>query len=356
MKILSVFVIVLLIAASCGSNSSNKETGKSKNGKISLTAAGATFPMPFYNLAFKKYGEENGIVMTYGGIGSGGGIRSLNDKVIDFGATDAFLSDKEKSGMPAEVVHIPTCMGAVVIAYNLPGVDGLKLNPELLENIFLGKITKWNDPKIKAVNNNLNLPDLKITVVYRSDGSGTTYIFSDYMSKISKLWSESVGTGKSLNWPAGIGAKGNPGVAGTISQSVGSIGYIGSEYAFAQKIQYALLQNSSGNFINPDIKTVSYAAKGQIPADTRTMVTNSPDSEAYPISGFTWIILYKEQSYNGRSAQQAEAIVKFLDWMESSDAQAIAESVNYAPLPSEVLLLAKEILRSVTYDGKPILK
>ena len=323
---------------------------------ISVTAAGATFPMPFYNLAFKKYSEESGIQLTYGGIGSGGGIRSLTDKVVDFGATDAYLSDKDLSEMPAEVIHIPTCMGAVVIAYNLPGIEGLKMTPELLENIFMGTITKWNDQRIMAVNNGLNLPDMKITVVYRSDGSGTTYIFSDYMTKVSKLWSEKVGTGKSLNWPVGIGAKGNPGVAGTISQSVGSIGYIGSEYAFAQKIQYALLKNSSGNFISPAIKTVSSAAKGQMPADTRVMVTNSSDPDAYPISGFTWIILYKEQSYNGRSLSQAEAIAKFLDWLVGTDAQAIAESVNYASLPVEVSSIAKNILRTVTYDGKPVLK
>jgi phosphate transport system substrate-binding protein len=356
MRLLFVLIMVAAIATSCGSNSSKKEAAKGKSENISIAAAGATFPMPFYNLAFKKYSEQTGIVMTYGGIGSGGGIRSLNDKVVDFGATDAFLSDKELSEMPAEVVHIPTCMGAVVIAYNLPGIDTLKLTPELLENIFLGKVTKWNDPKIKAVNNGIDLPGMNITVVYRSDGSGTTYIFSDYMSKISKLWSESPGTGKSLNWPVGIGAKGNPGVAGTISQSAGSIGYIGSEYAFAQKIQYARIKNSSGNFINPDIKTVSMAARAQIPADTRTMVTNSPDPEAYPISGFTWLILYKEQAYSGRSFNQAEAVLKFLDWMVSPDAQVIAESVNYAGLPSELTTLAKGILRSVTYDGKPVLK
>lgn len=353
MKNLLILVTVLTLLVSCNGGGKKVTTN---NSKVTITAAGATFPMPFYNLAFKKYTEIAGVPMTYGGIGSGGGIRSLQDKVVDFGASDAFLSDKELSEMPAEIVHIPTCMGAVVIAYNLPGVENLKMTPELLENIFMGTITKWNDPKMKAVNPDIKFPDTKITVVYRSDGSGTTNIFSDYMTKVSKLWSEKVGAGKSLNWPVGIGAKGNPGVAGTISQSVGAIGYIGSEYAFAQKIQYALVQNSSGNFINPDIKTVTSAAKGQIPADTRVMVTNSSDPEAYPISGFTWIILYKEQSYNGRTLAQAEAGVKFLDWLISSDAQAIAVSVNYASLPSDVSSVAKNILRSITFDGKPVLK
>ena len=353
MKNLLILVTVLTLLVSCNGGG-KKVTANDK--KVSITAAGATFPMPFYNLAFKKYTEVTGVPMTYGGIGSGGGIRSLQDKVVDFGASDAFLSDKELSDMPAAIVHIPTCMGAVVIAYNLPGVENLKMIPELLENIFMGTITKWNDPKMKAVNPDIKFPDTKITVVYRSDGSGTTNIFSDYMTKVSKLWSEKVGTGKSLNWPVGIGAKGNPGVAGTISQSVGAIGYIGSEYAFAQKIQYAMVQNSSGNFINPDIKTVTSAAKGQIPADTRVMVTNSSDPEAYPISGFTWIILYKEQSYNGRTLAQAEAGVKFLDWLVNSDAQAIAVSVNYASLPSDVSSVAKNILRSITFNGKPVLK
>ena len=354
MKNLLILLTILSLTISC--NTGGKKTTSDNNRKGSITAAGATFPMPFYNLAFKKYTEDTGILLTYGGIGSGGGIRSLSDKVVDFGATDAFLSDKEKSEMPAEVVHIPTCIGAVVIAYNLPGIETLKITPELLENIFLGTITKWNDPKILSVNPGLKLPDMNISVVYRSDGSGTTYIFSDYMSKVSTLWNEKLGTGKSLNWPVGIGAKGNPGVAGTISQSAGSIGYIGSEYAFAQKIQYALLQNSSGNFINPETKTVTSAAKGPIPEDTRIMVTNSSDPEAYPISGFTWIILYKEQSYDRRSLAQAEAIVKFLDWLVSPDAQAIAESVNYASLPAGVSSVAKSILRTITYEGKPILK
>ena len=353
MKNLLLLSTILVFLVSCNSGGRKVPTD---NKKLSVTAAGATFPMPFYNLAFKKYSENSAIQLTYGGIGSGGGIRSLTDKVVDFGATDAYLSDKELSEMPAEVIHIPTCMGAVVIAYNLPGVEKLRMTPDLLENIFMGTITRWDDPKIKTINPDVKLPDMKIMVVYRSDGSGTTNIFSDYMSKVSKLWNEKVGAGKSLNWPVGIGAKGNPGVAGTISQSAGSIGYIGSEYAFAQKIQYALVQNSSGSYINPDIKTVSFAAKGQIPADTRIMVTNSPDPEAYPISGFTWIILYKEQSYNGRSLAQAEEIVKFLDWLVNPDAQAIAVSVNYASLPSEAASVAKSILRTVTYNGKPVLK
>lgn len=345
--------MILITLASC--NSGGTKTAKESD-KEAITAAGATFPQPFYSLAFKKYSDESGVGLTYGSIGSGGGIRSLTDKVVDFGASDAYLSDKEIAEMPAEVVHIPTCLGAVVIAYNLPGVDSLKLTSELLESIFMGTITKWNDPKLKEVNEGVQLPDMNITVVYRSDGSGTTYIFSDYMSKVSSLWNEKVGTGKALNWPVGMGGKGNPGVAGTISQTVGTIGYIGSEYAFAQQIKYAMIQNSAGNFITPDIITASAAAKGQIPADTRVMVTNSPDPDAYPISGFTWIILYKEQSYGGRTLSQAQEVVKFLEWLVSDDAQAIAESVHYASLPADAAVVAKGILRTITFDGKPVLQ
>ena len=353
MKNLLILVMILSLTVSC--NNTGKKSASKSGSDISLTAAGATFPMPFYNLAFKKYTEKTGIQMTYGGIGSGGGIRSLKDKVVDFGASDAFLSDSELSDMPAPIVHIPTCMGAVVIAYNLSGVDSLKMTPDVLADIFMGKITKWNDPRIKAINEGLSVPDMNIAVVHRSDGSGTTNIFSDYMSKVSTEWKDNIGAGKSLNWPVGMGAKGNPGVAGTISQSAGTIGYIGSEYAFAQKIQYAKLQNSSGNYINPDVETVSNAAKGDIPADARIMVTNSSAPDAYPISGFTWIILYKEQDYNGRSKEKAEDVVKFLEWLVSPEGQAIAESVNYAPLPEDAAIVAKNILKTVTFDGKPLI-
>ncbi|MCK3686401.1 phosphate ABC transporter substrate-binding protein PstS [Maribellus sp. YY47] len=357
MKNLTLLILALFILGAC--SNSPKQAGAEKsasNSKISLTAAGATFPMPYYNMVFKMYGEETGVQLTYGGIGSGGGIRSLTDKVVDFGATDAFLDDEQLKEMPAEVVHIPTVLGAVVIAYNLPGVEGLKLSNDLLEKIFMGEITKWNDAAIAANNSGLNLPDLDITFVHRSDGSGTTQIFSDYMSKVSTKWADEIGTGKALRWPVGMGAKGNPGVAGTIKQTEGAIGYIGSEYAFAQKIQTASVQNSAGNYILPSIESVSAAAKGEIPADTRIMLTNSADPDSYPISGFTWIILYKEQSYNDRSKDQALATVSCLDWLVSSEAQGQAEKVHYAPLPADAAAKAKAILRSVTFNGETLLK
>ncbi len=354
MKKSLIIVAIAAIFASCG-NGTKKQTGTEKS-SVSLAAAGATFPQPFYNLIFKNYSEKTGVTVDYGGVGSGGGIRSLKDQVIDFGATDAYLSDDQAKEMPAEVVHIPTCIGAVVIAYNLPEVAELKLTNANLEDIFMGDIKKWNDPKIAASNPGVKLPDLAVTVVYRSDGSGTTFIFSDYMTKIGKRWAEKIGTGKSLNWPAGIGAKGNPGVAGTIKQTVGAVGYIGSEYSFAQSIATAKLQNAAGNFIEPTIESISAAAKGEIPADTRIMITNSTDADAYPISGMTWIILYKEQAYKGRTKEQAEATLKLLDWVIDTDAQLVAPQVHYAPLPASTVEKAKAILRSVTYNGEIILK
>lgn len=353
MKKLMILLVSVAVLASCGGNTSKDGSADSK--KVSLTAAGATFPMPFYNLAFKKYTKETGTLLTYGGIGSGGGIRSLKDQVVDFGATDAYLSDKDLKEMTFNTLHVPTCIGAVVIAYNLPGIDEIKLSDQLLEDIFMGKISNWNDSKIQAINPEVELPDMNITVVHRSDGSGTTFIFSDYMSKISEAWNEQVGRGKSLQWPTGIGAKGNPGVAGTISQTEGAVGYIGSEYAFAQKISFALVQNQAGNYIKPSIKSISASAQGEIPSDTRVMLTNSSDPNAYPISGFTWIILYGEQAYNGRSKAQALETAKFLQWIISPEAQAVAESVNYAPLPEKAVELSKEILNSITYEGRPVL-
>ncbi|WP_321288218.1 phosphate ABC transporter substrate-binding protein PstS [uncultured Sunxiuqinia sp.] len=353
MRVFLSFILAVVLFSAC-QNSAKKSNSSGEN--VSLTAAGATFPLPYYNLAFKDYTKKAGTLVTYGGIGSGGGIRSLKDKVVDFGATDAYLSDDKLAEMPGEVVHIPTCMGAVVIAYNLPGIDELKLSDALLEKIFMGEITNWNDAELKANNPGVALPDLEITFVHRSDGSGTTYIFSDYMTKVSKKWADEVGTGKSLKWPVGMGAKGNPGVAGTISQAEGAVGYIGSEFAFAQKIQTAKVQNSSGEYILPSIESISAAAQGEIPADTRVMLTNSSDPASYPISGFTWIILYKDQAYDGRSMAQAKATVEFLDWMVSEEAQAQAAKVNYAPLPEAAVQKAKAILRSVTYEGKTILE
>jgi len=351
-QLLLTAVIAVALMAGCGG--SGKEKAKSTKKAKAITGAGATFPQPFYNKIFKNYTSEQGLLVTYGGIGSGGGIRSLKDEIVDFGASDAFLSDKKLADMPGEVLHIPTCLGAVVAAYNLPGKPELKFTPELMEGVFMGKITKWNDAKIAAVNPDIKLPDLEITVVYRSDGSGTTFIFSDYMSKVSADWKEKIGTGKALQWPVGIGAKGNPGVAGTISQTVGAIGYIGSEYAFAQGIPVASIQNLAGNFITPSVESVSASAKGEMPDDTRVSLTNTDATDGYPISSFTWLIIYKDQNYNNRSFDQAVQTIKLIDWAISADAQKETTKVHYAPLPETAVAKAKAVLSKVTYNGKPL--
>ena len=318
-----------MLAVIFSSNATNDVNGPAK--KVSISGAGATFPLPFYNLAFKTYQDKTGNSITYGGIGSGGGIRSLKDKIVDFGGSDAYLSDKEMSEMPATVVDI-------------------------VADIYLGKITKWNDSRIAAINPGVNLPDKAMSPVYRSDGSGTTFVFSDYMTKVSPEWAEKIGTGKSLKWPVGMAAKGNPGVAGVISQTEGSIGYVGSEYAFAMKIQFAQMRNAAGNFITPNTESISAAAKGDMPADTRTMITNSAAPDAYPISCFTWIILYKEQAYADRNQAQAEETLKLLNWMLDAEAQALTTKVNYSPLPEKAVKNAKALLKSVTYNGQPVLK
>lgn len=350
MNKLFIFILAFTLTA-CG----NSPKGKQKNTPdITLAGAGATFPLPYYNLAFKTYQDSTGIVVTYGGIGSGGGIRSLKDRIVDFAGSDAFLSDKEITEMPAEILHIPTCMGAVVLAYNLPECKDLKLTGETVAGIFLGKINRWNDPRLTAINPGLSLPDKEIHAVYRSDGSGTTYVFSDYLSKISPEWQQQVGTGKSLKWPVGIAAKGNPGVAGTIGQTEGAIGYIGSEYAFALRIPTALLRNRSGNFVRPATESISAAAQGELPADTRTMITDSPATDAYPISCFTWALLYREQAYQQRSRQQAQATVQLLEWMLGEQAQQLTAKVNYSPLPGAAINNAHALLKTVTYEGQPL--
>ncbi len=348
-KLTLVLLVVLIAMGGCkqSSGDGNKET-------VDLSGAGATFPLPYYNMIFKDYTEKNGNKVTYGGIGSGGGIRSLTDQTVDFGASDAFLSEDEMKEIPAEVLHIPTCMGAVVLAYNLPDIKNLKLNGTLVADIFLGKVTKWNDVSIKALNPDVNLPDKNITAVYRSDGSGTTYVFSDFLTKVSPEWAEKMGTGKALKWPVGIAAKGNPGISGTIQQTEGAIGYVGSEYSLSLGIPTAMMQNSSGNFIEPTTETISAAANVELPADMRTMVTNSPEANAYPISCFTWILIYKEQAYANRSEAQAQAVTGLLDYVLGAEAQSVASKVHYSPLPEVALKNARTILASVTYNGKSL--
>lgn len=347
----SIMTLTLALAmVSCGGGSNN---GGRKSQELS--GAGATFPLPFYNVIFEEFAQVGGDIVAYGGIGSGGGVRNLRDKIVDFAGSDAFLSENEMAELD-EVIHIPTCMGAVVLAYNLDGVDELNLNGELIADIFAGKIKMWNDARIKALNPNAKLPAESIIPVFRSDGSGTTFVFTDYLSKVSAMWASEYGTGKSVNFPVGQAAKGNPGVAGVISQTKNAIGYVGSEYAFAQKIAYAKIENAKGELVLPTSASISAAASGEIPTDTRTSITNSDAAGAYPISTFTWIIIYKEQNYSDRSKEQATATLDLLKYILSDEAQAITSEVHYAPLPAKAKELSLKNLKSVTYDGVAILQ
>ena len=343
-------MVAALAFVSCGGNATNGSREAQE-----LSGAGATFPLPFYNVVFEKFAEVNGDVVAYGGIGSGGGVRNLRDKIVDFAGSDAFLSDKEMAEM-APVVHIPTCMGAVVLAYNLDGVKELKLSGEIIADIFAGNIKMWNDGRLAALNPDVKLPNESIIPVFRSDGSGTTFVFTDYLTKVSPMWREKFGAGKSVNFPSGQAAKGNPGVAGVIKQTKNSIGYVGSEYAFAQKIPYAKIQNQRGEIVEPNAASISAAASGVIPADTRCSITNSDAAGAYPISTFTWMIIYKEQNYSDRSKEQAMATLDLLKYILSDEAQNITSEVHYAPLPAKAKELSMTNLKSVTYDGVAILQ
>lgn len=353
MKKIFLKIMTLVFAfsvVSCGDNSKNDG-----NKAQELSGAGATFPLPFYNVIFEQFAEVNGDAVAYGGIGSGGGVRNLRDKIVDFAGSDAFLSEKEMSEMDS-VIHIPTCMGAVVVAYNLDGVNDLKLSGEIIADIFAGKIKKWNDPLLVALNPNITLPNENIIPVFRSDGSGTTFVFTDYLAKVSSMWASEYGSGKSINFPSGQAAKGNPGVASVISQTKNSIGYIGSEYAFAQKIPFASIKNAKGEFVLPSVASISAAASGDIPNDTRTSITNADADGAYPISTFTWMIIYKEQNYSDRTKERAIATLNLLKYILSDEAQSINSKVHYAPLPDKVKELSINNLKTVTFNGVTILQ
>lgn len=346
-QLLPIAAIAASLAVGCASNTATSTEC------CSLSGAGATFPEPFYSMAFDSFNTVSGHTVNYGGIGSGGGVRNLKDKIVDFAGSDAFLSDEEMSDMDA-VVHVPTCMGAVVLAYNLPDIAELRLSGEVVADIFSGAITRWDDVRIKALNPTTKLPNKTIIPVFRSDGSGTTFVFTHYLSQVSEDWSGRFGAAKSVDFPVGQAAKGNPGVSSVVSQTPYSIGYIGSEYAFAQQIPMAVLQNSRGEFVSPTVESISAAAKGDLSADTRTMITNSEAQGAYPISCFTWLIVYREQHYADRSEAQAKATVELLKFMLSNTTQQSANLVNYAPLPKSMVKTSLENIKQITYDGAPI--
>ena len=343
--------------SSCGSGGDKTADQNAANdADKQILGAGSTFGNPIYTKMFSEYGKTSGIQTNYQSIGSGAGVQQLLNKLVDFGASDAFLSNKEDSSASAKIVEFPTCLGAVVLSYNLPDNPELKLTPEIISGIYMRTITKWNDKKIADENAGAKLPDMDITVVHRSDGSGTTYIFTDYLSKISADWKSKIGMGKSVNWPEGeLGGKGNEAVAGMVKQTSGSIGYVELTYALQNKMSISSVKNAAGNYIKPSIESTSLCANGDIPADTRISIANSNVEQGYPISSFTWVLLYKEQNYNNRSKDKATNLVKELWWM-IHEGQAQAAPLNYAPLPPKAIAAAEGVLKSVTYGGQPILQ
>ena len=319
-----------------------------------MNGAGATFPYPIYSKWFDEYTKiDPEVRFNYQSIGSGGGIKQITSRTVDFGASDGPMTDEQLKQAPAELMHIPTVLGAVVATYNLPGAPKLKFTGEVLADIFLGKITRWNDAKITGLNPGVTLPDQPIVVVHRSDGSGTTYIWVDYMSKISPEWQHKVGKGTSVSWPVGLGGKGNEGVSGQVKGQPGALGYVELAYAVKNNLPAASIKNANGKFIEPTIATTTAAAAGaakSMPDDFRVSLTNAPGDDAYPVASFTWLLVYKDQPNEAKG----RALAKFLWWM-SHEGQKYADDLLYAPLPTPVVKQIEAKIKHITYQGKPLI-
>lgn len=314
--------------------------------QTTLNGAGATFPYPMYSKWFSEYHNAHpDIQINYQSIGSGGGIRQVLAGTVDFGASDGPMSDEQLSQSKVKILHIPTVLGAVVPAYNVPGLSAeVKFTPEILSGIFLGRITNWNDKVIASANKDVKFPDQPIIVVHRSDGSGTTYIFTDYLSKISADWANGPGKGTSIKWPVGLGGKGNEGVAGTVRQMAGAIGYVELIYAVQNKIPYGPVKNAAGNFVKASLESVTEAAGSvkTMPADFRVSITNAPGKEAYPIASFTWLLIPAQS----KDAAKGKIIADFLNWMVD-DGQKMTAALTYAPLPGNVAEKVKAEIKQV---------
>ncbi|HSB53598.1 MAG TPA: phosphate ABC transporter substrate-binding protein PstS [Gemmatimonadales bacterium] len=323
--------------------------------QTALTGAGATFPNPIYSKWFDAYNKKTGVQINYQSIGSGGGIKQYTEGTVDFGASDGPMTDEQLQAVGGHVIHIPTVMGADVMTWNLPslGEKQLRFDGPTIADIFLGKITKWNDKRLTTLNPGVALPNEDIIVVHRSDGSGTTYIFTDYLSKVSPEWKDKVGKATSVNWPVGLGGKGNEGVTQQVKQTEGALGYVELIYAVANKLPYGLVQNAAGAFVNPSLESVSQAAasaKFAKNTDFRVSITNAPGQGAYPISSFTWLLIRPDM----KDAAKAKAMKEFLEWMIGPEAQGMAPELQYAALPQEVTGLIKERLQTLKAGGKTI--
>ena len=346
---------LMLFAVACSKENANNSTTASStatSGGVDLNGAGATFPYPIYSKWFSDYANKTGVKINYQSIGSGGGIRQLSEQTVDFGASDSPMSDDEMTkAKGGPVLHIPTVLGADVVIYNLPGVTtALKLTPDVIAGIFLGTIKKWNDAKIASLNSGVSLPNQDILVVHRSDGSGTTYIFTDYLTAAAPTW-KAIGKGKEVKWPVGIGAKGNEGVSGQVKQTPGAIGYVELAYAKQNNLPIAAVRNKSGQFVAASVAAVTAAAAGvakSLPANTdyRLSIVNGPGADSYPISSFTWILVYQHQS----DATKGKKLVDFLNWA-LTDGEAEASSLDYAPLPGEMAAKVKERVATIDISG-----
>lgn len=337
---------------SANTSSASTSTG---SGSVDLTGAGATFPYPIYSKWFSDYAKQTGVRINYQSIGSGGGIRQLSEQTVDFGASDGPMNDEELAkAKGGRVLHIPTVMGAVAISYNLPKLaQPIRLSPDLVADIFLGKITRWNSPRITALNPGVSLPAQDILVVHRSDGSGTTYVFSDYLTAVSPAWAKGPGRGKDLQWPVGLGGKGNEGVAGQVKQTPGAIGYVELAYAKQNNLPVAAIRNASGEFVLPSIEGATAAAAGvtsSLPADTdyRISIVNAAGAGAYPISSFTWILAYEKQT----NAVKGKKLVDFLRWALHEGEQSAA-ALDYAPLPAAMVTRLDEYIGRIKVASAP---
>lgn len=348
---LSVAVAVFLVA--CSPDQSGND-GKGGSGGVDLTGAGATFPYPLYSKWFSDYANTKNVRINYQSIGSGGGIRQFSEGTVDFGASDSPMTDEEIGKAKGQVLHIPTVLGAIAITYNLPGLPApLKLTGELLADIFLGRVTRWNDARLAALNPGVALPATDILVVHRSDGSGTTFVFTDYLAAVSPAWVAGPGRGKEVPWPVGLGGKGNEGVAGQVKQTPGAIGYVELAYAKQNQLAFAAIRNAAGQFVLPSpdgMTAAAAAASASLPADTdyRISIVNARGAQSYPISSFTWILAYSQQA----DSVKGRKLVDFLRWA-LTEGEKQAATLDYAPLPASMVTSLQGRLDSIRIGSTP---
>ncbi len=353
LKLAALMFLAVACAKEGANSSSTASSTSSSSGSVDLTGAGATFPYPIYSKWFSDYAKLTGVKINYQSIGSGGGIRQVSEQTVDFGASDGPMSDEELAkAKGGPILHVPTVLGADVITYNLPGVTAaLKFTPDLIAGIFMGRVTKWNDSRITSLNPGVSLPNQDILVVHRSDGSGTTYIFTDYLDKVSPAWHASVGKGKEVKWPVGLGGKGNEGVAGQIKQTPGAVGYVELAYAKQNNLPVAAVRNKAGQYVAASVPAVTAAAAGvaeSLPANTdyRISIVNAPGADSYPISSFTWILVYQHQT----DAVKGKKLVDFLNWA-LTEGEKVAPTLDYAPLPTAMAANVRARLTTIDLAG-----